>query len=254
MRSIQGMSVLVTGGGTGIGLGTAERFAESGALVTITGRREQLLRESAERIGSRCRAVPGDVTIAEDRCRMVEGAVDHGGGLDALLNLAANMYAGPITELEEDRLLDLFHGNVVAGMMLVQLAKPYLADRKGCVVFAGSVHTQRAFPGASPYAATKGAIEVLTGVLAAELGRDGIRVSCIRPGAVHTDLIVRSGMVETNQDALERLAGLVPAHALDRIGTAEEIAEAIEYLVRADWTTGNVLTVDGGLGLGVTQT
>jgi len=61
-------------------------------------------------------------------------------------------------------------------------------------------------------------------------------------------------VVETKQDALERLEGLVPAHALDRIGTAEEIAEAIEYLVRAEWTTGNVLTVDGGLGLGVTQT
>ena len=253
MRLVKDMSVLITGGGSGIGLGAAELFGNRGAFVTIVGRREEPLVVAAERIGTRCNAVTGDVTVAEDRQRMVEAAVQHGGGWDALLSLAGNMYVGAIGDIEEERLLELFHSNVVAGMMLAQCAKDHLAKSKGCIVFAGSVHTRRAFPGASGYAATKGAIEALTGVLAAELGREGIRVNCVRPGGVHTEILVRSGMAKDAEESRARVEGLASAHVLGRIGTTEEIAEALEYLVCAEWTTGEVLTVDGGLSLGVTK-
>jgi NAD(P)-dependent dehydrogenase (short-subunit alcohol dehydrogenase family) len=120
------------------------------------------------------------------------------------------------------------------------------------VVFFGSVHTQRAFPGASPYAATKGALETLTGVLAAELGPQGVRVSCVRPGGVLTEINQRAGLFD-DATAAERMESLGPAHALGRPGTTDEIAEAVEYLLTAEWVTGSVLTVDGGLGLGVTH-
>ena len=252
MRPIEDLSVLITGGGSGLGEGTARHFAERGALVTITGRREAPLRAVADEIGDRCRAVVGDVTVADDRAAMVAAAVDHGGGLDALLNNAGNMYRCEVPDLDEQRLLELFHTNVVGGMMLTREAHRHLQASEGCVVFVGSVHTQRAFPDASPYAATKGALEALTGVLAAELGRDGIRVSCVRPGGVLTEINVRAGL-GTLEEQRERLDGLGALHALGRVGTPEEVAEAFEYLVRAEWTTGNVLTVDGGLGLGVTN-
>jgi NAD(P)-dependent dehydrogenase (short-subunit alcohol dehydrogenase family) len=184
---------------------------------------------------------------------MVAAAVTHGEGrLDVLVNNAGNMYRGPLAELREDELLAVFHSNVVAAMMLTQRALDHLVAATGAVVFLGSVHSQRAFPGASPYAATKGALETLTGVLAAELGPMGVRVSCVRPGAVFTEINQRAGLFD-DDTALARLEGLAPAHALGRIGTATEIAEAVEYLVRAEWTTGAVLTVDGGLSLGVTN-
>jgi 3-oxoacyl-[acyl-carrier protein] reductase len=246
------MSVLITGGGSGLGAGAAAHFVERGALVTISGRRAEPLQAVADELGDRCRAVVGDVTVAADRTRMIAAAVDHGGGLDALLSNAGNMYRGDIDALDEQQLLEVFHTNVVGGMMLVGECRPHLRASSGCVVFVGSVHTQRAFPGASPYAATKGAVEALTGVLAAELGPDGIRVGCVRPGAVLTEINVRAGL-GTPEEAAERLDSLASAHALGRIGTVTEIAEAFEYLVRAEWTTGAVLTVDGGLGLGVTN-
>jgi 3-oxoacyl-[acyl-carrier protein] reductase len=252
MREIEGKSILITGGGSGIGEGSAEHFVELGARVTITGRRADRVREVADRLGKRCLAVPGDVTVAADRSRMLSAAVDHGGGLEALINNAGNMYRVPVDELEEDRLLELFHTNVVGGMMLVAEAKPHLVESQGCVLFVGSVHTQRAFPGVAPYAATKGALEALTGVLAAELGTDQVRVGCVRPGAVDTEINVRAGLA-TREESRARLESIAPMHALGRIGTARHIAEAFEYLIRADWTTGNVLTVDGGLGLGVTH-
>ena len=252
VRAIDGMSVLVTGGGSGIGEGVARHLATAGARVTITGRRAERLAAVASSIGERCRGVTGDVTVAADRAAMVEAAVAHGGGLDVLVNNAANMYRGPLDELREDELLAVFHTNVIGGMLLAQAALAHLRRSRGAVVFVGSVHSQRAFPGASPYAATKGAVETLTGVLAAELGPQGVRVSCVRPGGVFTELNQRAGVYD-DETARARLEGLGPAHALGRIGTVQEVAEAVEYLARAEWTTGSVLTVDGGLSLGVTN-
>lgn len=253
MRPIEGMSVLVTGGGSGIGEGVTRHFCAAGARVTISGRRADKIHAVADSIGPSCRTVVGDVTKASDRAAMVAAAVEHGDDrLDVLVNNAGNMYRGPLAELDEQSILDLFHSNVVAAIMLTQAALPHLAMARGAVVFVGSVHSQRAFPGASPYAATKGAIETLTGVLAAELGPHDVRVSCVRPGGVFTEINQRAGLFD-DAGALARLQGLAPAHALGRLGTTDEIAEAIEYLARAEWVTGNVLTVDGGLGLGVTN-
>lgn len=253
MRPIADMSVLVTGGGSGIGEGIARHLCDAGARVTISGRRRDKIDAVAASIGDRCRAVVGDVTVADDRQAMVAAAVDHGGGrLDVLVNNAGNMYRGPLAELDEQSLLDVFHSNVVGGMMLAQAALDHLAASSGCMIFMGSVHSQRAFPGASPYAATKGAVETLTAVLAAELGPRGVRVSCVRPGGVFTEINQRAGLFD-DETARARLEGLAPAHALGRLGTVTEIAEAVEYLASAEWVTGAVLTVDGGLGLGVTN-
>lgn len=252
MRPVEGMSVVVTGAGSGIGAGTAAHFAAQGARVTISGRRADKLAEVAARLGSRCRAVPGDVTRAEDRCALIAAAADHGGGIDLLVNAAGNMLRGSIDALDPTALLDLFNTNVVGAMLLTGLAVPHLEARRGSVVFFGSVHTRRAFPGASPYAATKGALEALTHVLAAELGPRGIRVNCVVPGAVLTEINQRAGLYD-DAAAAARLQAMAPLHALGRIGTVEEVAEAIEHLARAEWTTGAVLHVDGGLGLGVSN-
>ena len=252
MRALKDMSVLITGGGSGIGEGAAKHFAKLGALVTIAGRREKALEQVVSDIGQNASYVTGDVTVAEDRKRMVGAALEHGDGIDVLISNAGNIYRCDVADYEEQHLLDLFHSNVVGGMMLLKDSIIHLKKSKGCVLFVGSVHTQRAFPNASPYAATKGALETLTGVLAAELGRDGIRVGCVRPGGVLTEINVRAGL-STHEEAKDRLEGMSNLHALGRIGTPEEIAEAFEYLACAEWATGNVLTIDGGLGLGVTQ-
>ncbi len=253
MRDVASMSILVTGGGSGIGAATAARFASLGAKVTISGRRADKVGSVVDSIGERCRGVVGDVTVAADRRAMIEETVSFGGGLDVLVNNAGNMVRASASEWNEAELLSVFHSNVVAGMMLVQAGLPHLVARRGCVVFVSSVYTSRAFPGAAPYAATKGAIETLTAVLASELGPQGVRVSCVRPGAVFTEINQRAGLGDDNT-ALARLQGMASAHALGRIGTTDEIAEAIEFVARAEWITGDVLSVDGGLGLGHTHT
>jgi len=252
MREIKNMSVLITGGGSGIGEGTARYFAKRGARVTITGRRKDKIDAVAASIGPACCAVVGDVTVQADRQAMLDAAVAHGGKLDVLVSNAANMYRQAVDAYTEDFLKEAFNTNVISGMMLSSMAVPLLEPTQGAIVFIGSVHNRRAFPGASPYATTKAAIEGLTRVMAAELGRKKIRVGCIVPGAVSTEINVRAGLFSAEQ-ADARYANIAPDHALGRIGTVMEIAEGIEYLVRAEWVTGVALEVDGGLGLGVSS-
>ena len=252
MREIKGMSVLVTGGGSGLGEASARLFVQGGAKVTITGRRKDKLEAVAASIGPACRAVVGDVTVQADREAMIAAAVAHGGKLDALVNNAANMYRQPVDGYTEAFLKEAFDTNVISAMMLSSLAVPHLEQTQGAIIFIGSTHTRRAFPGASPHATTKAAVEGLTRVMAAELGPKQIRVGCILPGAVSTELNLRAGLFNA-AEAEARYKAVAGLHALGRIGTGLEIAEAIEFLVRAEWVTGVGLEVDGGIGLGVSN-
>lgn len=250
MRSCEGMGILVTGGGSGIGAETARLFAERGGRVTVAGRRADKLDAVAAQIGDACKTVVGDVVSQADRGRMLDVAAAHAGGrLDALINNAANMYRQPVDAYDADYLREAFEVNVISGMMLSSIAVPFLEQTRGAIVFIGSTHTRRAFAGASPYATTKAAVEGLTRVMAAELGPRGIRVGCVLPGAVPTELNVRAGLMREEEIAA-RYAGIAREHVLGRIGTAREVAEGIEYLVRAEWVTGVALEVDGGIGLG----
>ena len=250
MRGVEGLGVLITGGGSGLGLAAARHFVTLGARVTISGRRADTLARAAAAAG--CAHVVGDVTVAADRQAMLDAAIAHGGGLDLLVNNAGNMLRGPIETLDEAAVLGLFHTNVVGAMMLTGLAVPYLAAQRGLVLFVGSSHTRRAFPGASPYAATKAAVQTLTKVLAAELGGQGIRVNCVIPGGVLTEINVRAGLL-TPEAAAERFAAMLPMQANDRPGEGQDIAEAMAYLATADAVTGAILDIDGGLGLGVSR-
>jgi len=95
-------------------------------------------------------------------------------------------------------------------------------------------------------------VQGLTRVLAAELGEQKIRVNCLLPGAVFTEINQRAGLMD-DETALQRLQGMSDLHALGRIGTTEEVAEAMAYLICAEWVTGAMIDIDGGLGLGITQ-
>lgn len=250
MKPIKEMSVVITGGGSGIGEATARYLAAQGAKVTICGRREDRIKKVAKEIGGNCAWVATDVTSSADRQKLIDTAIAHAGRIDALISNAGNMERKPVEEWTEERLLQVFNDNVISGMMLTQVALPHLVATEGAIIFIGSVYTVRAYPGAAPYAATKGALEALVKVLATELGPRKIRVNAVRPGAVLTEINQRAGLYD-DESAAKRLESMANHHAVGRIGTSLEIAEGIEYLIRAEWVTGTVLSVDGGMGLGV---
>ena len=252
MLNTREMSIIITGGCSGLGFGMAKRFSTQGAKVTICGRREDKVKDAKKSLGDNVSAIVADITKNSDRKRLIQAGLDHGGKINALINNAGNMYRGSIDNLDQNELLNIFNTNVVSGMMLLGESKKYLAKTKGVNIFIGSVHNRRAFPGASPYAAIKGSLETLTKVLAAELGNEKIRVNCVVPGGVYTEINQRAGIFD-DDTAKKRLEKMASIHALGRIGTPEEIAEAVEYLICSEWTTGAILDVDGGLGLGLTN-
>ena len=253
MNSLQDKSILVTGGGTGIGAGCAAYFAARGARVTISGRRENRLREVADAIGPACNLVVGDVTDEKSRHTMLDAAIRHGGGrLDVLVNNAAITHHGGLAELDEASLLKVLASNVAAPLMLTRAALLALEKSQGCVIFIGSVHTRLAMAGRLAYAASKGAVQNMSRVLAAELGPRKIRVNCVIPGAVATEI----NAAVTGQDPKEAKAffyKLAHMHPIGRIGEPEDVAQAMEYLINASWTTGAVIDVDGGMGLGASK-
>src|ERR1700734_4168200 len=136
-RTLTGMPVLVTGGGSGIGAAVAIRLAQAGARVTLAGRRPDKVAAVAAQAGPNARAVAADVTTDAGRRAMVAAAVEHGGGLEAVVHGAGNMYRGPIEALDEQALHDVFASNTIGPMLLTGLAVPYLRECSGAVVFFG---------------------------------------------------------------------------------------------------------------------
>jgi NAD(P)-dependent dehydrogenase (short-subunit alcohol dehydrogenase family) len=224
-------------------------MASRGARVTICGRRPEKVRSVAESIGPAAAWLEADVDDPDDRARIVDNAGEHGGGIDVLVNNAGNRYAAPLAEVEESQVASMHQTNVVSPIMLAQLALPHLTEREGAIIFIGSVDVRRALPPAAAYAPTKAAVHRLTG----ELGPQGVRVNCVAVGAVATEIDARAGLatVEETRKLIDEV--FAPATPLRRSGSAEEVAEAIEYLAYSEWTTGAFLDVDGGLGLGELQ-
>lgn len=251
--SLNGKSILITGGGSGIGEGVARYLAAQGARVTITGRRVERLRAVAESVGPLCHWVEGDVCQSADRQRMLDEALAHGGGtLFGLINNAGITHHSGLAGLDEAGLGRVMATNVHAPLFMTQLAVDALARSQGCVIFIGSVHTRLALPGRLAYAASKGAIVNASRVLAAELGSRKVRVNCVIPGAVATE--INAAVTGQNpEEAKAFFRNLAHLHPIGRIGEPEDIAQAMAYLLLADWTTGAVLDVDGGMGLGYTK-
>ncbi|WCO68062.1 SDR family NAD(P)-dependent oxidoreductase [Iamia majanohamensis] len=250
MRTVADSSVIVTGGGSGLGAATAAHLAERGARVTICGRRPEKVRTVAEAIGPAAAWVQADVDDPDDRARLVDAAVDHGGGIDVLVHCAGNLHAAPLAEIDEEDLVAMYRTNVISPTMLTQRALPHLVARQGAVVFVGAVDVRRVMAPAAVYAPSKAAVHRLTEVLAVELGPQGVRVSCVAVGAVATEIAVRSGALAAESAAREVEETFGPVTPLRRTGDPREVAEAIEHLAYAEWTTGAILDVDGGLGLG----
>jgi NAD(P)-dependent dehydrogenase (short-subunit alcohol dehydrogenase family) len=242
---------IVTGAGSGIGAATARVLAQAGQTVALVGRRRERLDALAGAIdaaGGSALTVPADLASASAPGEIVETVLAATGRLDVLVNNAASFRLDLVEDVSLAEFDDHVAVNVRAPYFLVQAALPALRASPAAVVVnvssAAAVMYRRR---QTVYGLTKASLEHLTRNLAAELARDGIRVNCVRPGPVATE--IHTGAVADPAARIAELGRLVP---LGRLGEAEEIAHWIGRLVDRDagWVTGTVLTVDGGRILG----
>jgi NAD(P)-dependent dehydrogenase (short-subunit alcohol dehydrogenase family) len=238
--------VLITGGTSGIGKVTAVAFAQAGAKVVITGRREK---EGAEivteikKTGGTAAFIHTDVAKEADVKKAVDFVLSTHGRLDVAFNNAGVEMIGPLDQITEEQYRWTFDINVwgVLNSMKHEIAA-MLKTGGGAIVNTSSIAGHIGLAQASIYVATKHAVEGLTKAVAVEFAKQGIRVNAVAPGTIDTDMVSRFPA-----DARD---WLLTQHPAGRFGTSDEIAAAVLYLASdaAKFTTGAILAVDGGWG------
>ncbi len=228
--------VLVTGASRGIGKAIAEACAADGAFVGVGYKTS---REAAEELAARIGGVARAIDVADPAS--IEAAVAAFGQVDALVANAAMHVGGLLATADPTALRELVLANVLGPLACARAVLPsMLAQKKGVILFVGSIAASRPARGQAAYAATKGSLEALTRAIAVEYGRKGIRALCIRPGAVATD------MLETTRSMAEdEIVARIP---LRRIADPVEIAKVARHLLSDDaqYMNGAVIDVDGG--------
>ena len=253
--NFNGSVVLISGGGTGIGRGMALAFARANAKVAICGRRIEPLNEVVSemlKLGGQSVALKADVTTPADCQRVVAETTAKFGGLNILVNNAGIARYGPLTETADADIDQMLSINVAGAALLSKYAIPALAlnkDKGGASILniASSV-ANKPLKDFAVYSATKAAVVHFTKCLASELAPQKIRVNCINPGVVETPIFGTMMPKDAVDQAMENYAKLTP---LGRVGQPEDIARAAIFLSapEAEWITGAVMTVDGGVAL-----
>lgn len=238
-------AALVTGAGSGIGRGIAERLAADGYRVACLGRRVAALPN-----GEAYLPIGADVRRKDELERAVGVVEETFGRLDALVTAAGVMRAGPAGIASEEDVEAQVSTNLLGTLFSIQAALPLLRRARGCVVTISSTLSLRPISGVAVYAATKGGVEALTRALAVELGPDLVRVNCIQPALVRSDIWTSAGMSPEAYEGL--LARRGDSYPLGRVGEPRDIAALAAFLVspRADWITGACVAADGGSSLG----
>ncbi|MEV4782222.1 SDR family oxidoreductase [Burkholderia sp. LMU1-1-1.1] len=251
MNQLSGKVAIVTGASSGIGRAAAKLFAQHGARVVVTGRRQAELDALVDEIGhggGAALAVAGDIRDERLARALVEAAVGRFGGLDIAFNNAGVLgVAVPLAELSAADWSEVLDTNLTSAFLGAKHQIPaMLARGGGSLIFTSTfVGHSTGFPGMAAYAASKAGLVGLTRVIAVEYGARGIRANALLPGGTDTPL---GRAVSNTPEALAFVEGL---HALKRLARPEEIAQSALYLASdaSSFTTGSCLMADGGVSI-----
>ncbi len=254
-NNFENKSVIITGGGSGIGKETARAFLQAGAKVTINGRRKKTLHDTRVELdptGENMAYIAGDISEKQTATLLVKEAMDRFGGVDILINNAGVFKPTAFLEHSEED-FNWYIGTILAGSFYAsQAAIPEIKKRGGgTIVNVGSMWATQAIAAtpSSAYSAAKAGVHALTRNLAIEHAVDHIRVNCVAPAVVETPVY---NLFIPDEQVDEVLSGFNAFHPLGRNGQSQDISSAILFLAgeQSDWITGALLPVDGGVTAG----
>lgn len=234
---------LITGGGSGIGRAMALAFAREGAKVVIAGRRKDRLEKVAHEAGTNCLPVKADTGNAQDITRLVQTATNHFGPMHVLVNNAALLLAGTAESHTEEEWDQTFNVNVRGVWLLSKAVLPHMrAAGGGSIINLASILSLVAARNRVAYSTSKGAILAMTRAMALDHAPEKVRVNCICPGIVDTEMVAQFTPDENARRMREAL------HPLGRLGQPEDIAHLAVFLASDEsaWVTGSAFPIDGG--------
>lgn len=247
MSKLEGKVAVVTGGTTGIGFSTAQRFIEEGAFVFITGRRQAELDAAVEKLGANALGVQGDVSNNADLDRLYETVKKEKGNIDILFaNAGVIGKFGRIDEISEDDFDQIFNINVKGLLFSVQKALPIFNDN-GAIILNASTAASAGFESVSVYSASKAAVRSFARGWMLELKSRSIRVNVVSPGPTETP-INNSNLDNADQteEFLKHVVAMIP---VGRMGQPEEVAAAVAFLASSEssFINGSEIFTDGGM-------
>jgi NAD(P)-dependent dehydrogenase (short-subunit alcohol dehydrogenase family) len=240
-KRLDGKIAVITGGNSGIGLATAQRFVQEGAFVFITGRRQNELDKAVKHIGRNVMGVQGDVLNLADLDRLYDTVKQQKGRIDVLFANAGLWELAPLEGITEEHFDKIFSINVKGLLFTVQKALPLFQDG-GPIILTGAGSASKGFAGFSVYSASKAAIRSFARSWTVDLKHRKIRVNTISPGPIDTLAVRFSISEQLKKDILST----VP---LGRMGNPDEVAKAVAFLASDDssYITGIELFIDGGI-------
>jgi NAD(P)-dependent dehydrogenase (short-subunit alcohol dehydrogenase family) len=246
MLRLVGKVAVITGGSSGLGLATAQRFVKEGAFVYLTGRRQNDLDMAVALIGDGVALVRGDVQNLGDLDRLYERIKQEKGKIDILVANAGFIDPQPLAGVTEENFDKTFDTNVRGLLFTVQKALPLFRDG-GTIILISSIAAFKGIPRYTTYSASKASVRSFVRTWTAELKDRGIRVNAISPGAIDTPIIDAQAATREGADAIR--ASFKAATPLNRLGRPEEIAAAALFLAsdESSYIAGADLVVDGGL-------
>lgn len=244
---LTGKIAIVTGAGSGIGRACANAMAREGAKVALVGRRRKRLEQVAQQIGDFTHVIEADVSKTNEIDRVVTQTLSHFGGLNVLLNNAGVLHIGTAEQITEDQWDETFNLNVRGLWLLSRAVLPHMRKAGGgSIVNIASVLGINGARNRAAYAASKGAVVLLTKCMAIDHGADHIRVNAICPSFVETELTAKviSQAPDPGKVRSERTA----VHPIGRLGKPEDVVGMAVYLAsdESTWVTGTAFPVDGG--------
>jgi len=244
---LQGKIGIVTGAGSGIGRACAIALAREGARVALVGRRKDRVESLAQEIGDSALAISADVSKPGEIRRLINETLSRFGGLTFLLNNAGVLHVGNAEQITEEQWDHTFNVNVRAVWLLSRAALPPMREAGGgSIINVASTLGMVGARNRAAYAASKGAVVLLTKSMAIDHGHDNIRVNAICPSFVETELT--AAVLDKAPDPAAVRRERTAAHPLGRLGQPEDIAGLAVYLAsdESSWVTGAALPVDGG--------
>jgi len=246
--SLTGKQALVTGGGTGLGLGISRAFCEAGAHVILVGRRAEVLKQACEALGKNASYRVSDLSRLETIPDLVAGIEREGIALDILVNNAGINQKKPALEVTDAEFKTILDTNL-SGLFALsrEVARAMAARGRGTILNITSMAAMYGLPKVAAYSAAKTAVLGLTRALAVEWAPHGVRVNSIAPGFIFSDMTDRA--LNSDPDRKQRVMARTP---MGRMGQPEEVAAAALFLCSdaASFVTGVNLPVDGGNSIG----